>query len=183
MPPILAADIGDIIFFVVFAAVALIQWFISWAKEKAEAAKNERRMPTPEEAEARRRAWHEQTRPVAPPVSSEPRQGGMLEDLMGELRKALDQQQQPSPAPVRRPPPPLPKAAPAPAMTLPLAPPPRVEAVAVSIAKPAMLSLRAERKPNPLTELLRTEGGYRQAFVLREVLGPPRALHEYRGPD
>jgi hypothetical protein len=176
-------DIGQIIFLVVFLVVALVQWVIKTVKEKAEAAEQARRVPTQEEADARRRAWSEQTRPATPPpATSTPPSGGTLEDLIGELRKAFEPARESRP-PVR-PPPPMPRpAAPAPAAPrLPLSPVTPVASVTVSTT-PIVESLHSDRKAHPLTSLLRTEGGYRQAFVLREVLGPPRALHEYHGPD
>ena len=51
--PILAeTDIGDYIVFIVFAAVALIQWLIGLAKEKMESGRQPRNAPTPEEIDA-----------------------------------------------------------------------------------------------------------------------------------
>jgi hypothetical protein len=177
--PILAElDLGQIVVFVVVAIVAFVQWVIKLIKEKAEAAERSRRVPTPAEEEARRRAWTEQTRTAPPPHANTPTAGGMLEDLLGEFRKALDPTQQSKP-PVL--PPAVPKVAPA-AVPLPLAPrPPQVDTVPVLAH---LQSLRMQRKQlHPLTRLLRTPGGYQQAFVLREVLGPPRGLEEYHGPD
>ena len=134
-------------------------------------------IPTDEESEARRRAWNEQTRPVSPGASPTPA-GGMLDDLIGELQKALEptRQQRTSARPPRLP-------GPSPSIPArPLAPPLAVlESAPSSI--PVLQTLRSDLEPHPLTALLRTAGGYRQAFVLREVLGPPRALHEYTGPD
>jgi hypothetical protein len=177
--PILAdSDIGQVVVFLVVAVVAVVQWLIKLLKEKMEEAGRSPKTPTDEEAEARYRAWEEQTRPVPPPIASPVPPGGMLDDLMGELRKAIEpaREHRTPPRPPR-----LPDATPA-AMPRPLAP--QVSAGASEPAKPGPLqTLRADREPHPLTALLRTEGGYRQAFVLREVLGPPRALHEYAGPD
>jgi hypothetical protein len=177
-------DIGQVIFVIVFLVVAFIQWLIKLIKEKAEAATRSQQMPSEEEAEARRRAWQEQTRPVEP--ASTPHQrpsGGGLGDLLGEVRKAIEQAVEPkAPPPLPRPPVVV-SAAPKP-----LAPTPATIPAAMTAADRAMVlapiqSLLIKKQPHPLTRLLYTPEGYRQAFVLREVLGPPRALQEYRGPE
>jgi hypothetical protein len=157
-----------------------VQWVIKVIKEKAEAAERARNMPTEEEQEARRRAWREQTRTPTPPPASTPTAGGMLEDLMGELSKALHPPPQPKPPKL---PPPMPKAATAPAAAHRSLAPRESAPLAVPSTIAPLQSLRAEKQPHPLTSLLRTPGGYQQAFVLKEVLGPPRALQEYNGPD
>ncbi len=88
MHPFLAdADIGQVVFVIVAMVVAFINWVSKVLKEKAEAAERARRVPTPEEAEARRRAWQQQTRPSAPPPMDSPRGGTALDDLLGELRR------------------------------------------------------------------------------------------------
>ena len=181
--PVLAdLELGQIVVFVVAAIVAFVQWLIKVFKEKAEAAERARHVPTEEEVEARKRAWKEQTRQAdAPPMPSPAPTGGTLDELMDELRSAL----KPQPAPPPKAPPPLPKPATR-ASSKPLAPPIHVRAVEASIPVPTLLpvmQLHGQKGPHPLTQLLRTPDGYRQAFVLREVLGPPRALQEYQGPD
>lgn len=179
MRPLLAdADNFKIFVILVVIVVSVVQWFIKLLKEKMEEGQRSSHIPTDEEAEARRRAWEEQTRPV-PPVASPTPGGGMLDDLIGELQKALEPtRQQKNPA---RPP-----RLPGPSPSLParpLAPPPSVLVESAPSSVPVLQTLRSDLEPNPLTALLRTAGGYRQAFVLREVLGPPRALQEYAGPD
>lgn len=179
MRPFLADfDIGQIVFVLVAGVIGVVNWLINLLKEKKEAAGRSSHIPTEEEAEARYRAWEEQTRPVTPPDASPAPGGGMLHDLMGELRKALEptHEHRTPPRPPR-----LPDAEPA-ATALPLAPQHSDVGSAPSNV-PTLQTLRADREPHPLTALLRTEGGYRQAFVLREVLGPPRGLQEYAGPD
>jgi hypothetical protein len=175
MRPFLAdSDIGQIVVFLVVALIAFVQWLFKVLKEKMGETGRAPHMATDEEEEARRRAWTEQTRQAQPPVEG----GGMLDDLMGELRKAIEpvrEQRTPSR------PPHLPQSTPSlparplvPSLSSSKSPPPNA---------PLLQTLRAEADPHPLTALLRTAGGYRQAFVLREVLGPPRALQEYAGPD
>lgn len=178
-------DIGQVIFVIVFLVVGFIQWVIKVLKEKAESAGRTRHVPTQEEERARREVWEQQTRPV-PPTEPEPPAsiGGTLGDLLGEFRKAMEEAQRPSA------PPPLPEM---PHRSLPSPPPLETRPVHVAENAPStdtgpsvvttLQPIRAARRPHPFTSLLHTPEGYRQAFVLREVLGPPRAFLEHRGPD
>jgi hypothetical protein len=180
MRPILAdSDIGQVVVFLVVALIAFVQWLIKMLKEKMGESRRTPHIATDEEEEARRRAWREQTRP-APPVASPTPAGGMLDDLIGELQKALEPTREPRT-------PPRPPRLPGPAQSGPARPlaPSLPVAVVESLPQnvPVLQTLRPDLEPHPLTALLRTAGGYRQAFVLREVLGPPRALQEYAGPD
>jgi hypothetical protein len=179
MRPFLAdSDIGQVVVFLVVALIAFVQWLIKLLKEKMEGARRPPRVATDEEDEARRRAWREQTRQAQPPDAGPGPTGGILDDLMGELRKAIEpvrEQRTPSRPPrLPQPTPSLP--------ARPLAPTPSVSKNLPQNA-PLLQTVRAEADPHPLTALLRTAGGYRQAFVMREVLGPPRSLQEYSGPD
>src|SRR3954451_12187172 len=89
--PILAdVDLGRFIVFILAGIFMFVQWLVKLLKEKSDAAERARRVPTEAEEEARRRAWREQTRPVPPPVTTHHPGGGMLEDLIGGFRKALD---------------------------------------------------------------------------------------------
>lgn len=196
LTPLLAeADIGQVIFIIVFLVVGFIQWLIKTMKEKAEAAERARRVPTQQEAEARRHAWEQQTEPVTPPApsptSTQPI-GGAVGDLLGEFRKAMQEAQRP-PVPQHAPPP-LPQAPPR-AVRAPVPVEPRREraesAVVMAEAQAASsvpvvvrhVPVNSHRRPHPFTALLHTQEGYRQAFVLREVIGPPRALHDFGGPE
>jgi hypothetical protein len=173
------SDIGQVVVFLVVAVIAFVQWLIKLLKAKMEEPRRSSPIRTDEEEEeARSRAWSEQTRQGPPPAASAGPTGGMLDDLMGELRKALEpvREQKTPPRPPR-----LPELAPS-IPARPLAPP--VSVLESTLPKvPLLQTLRADPEPHPLTALLRTAGGYRQAFVLREVLGPPRSLREYSGPD
>jgi hypothetical protein len=187
-------DIGQVIFVVVFLVVAFVQWLIKVIKEKAEAATRSQQMPTEEEAEARRRAWGEQTRQAEPtPAPQQQEQptrtgGGSLGDLFGEVRKAIEEATHP------KPPPPLPRPTPAPAPApsrsrapspAPVVPSssPLLATDLTSSSGASVLTMFPKRRAHPLTRLLHTPEGYQQAFILREVLGPPRAFQEFRGPE
>lgn len=162
--------------------------------------------PSAEEIEARRRAWQEQTveydeeerediKPVAPqqrpaPAPSLP---GGLGDILETLRKNLEEQNRPAPAPA---PPPLPAAQPQvnkrPVVTV--TPPTPVvvkepvptnaytvskqasEAFALPKPATAITEVRSRHSAHPLAEFLRTTHGYRRAFILKEVLSPPKAM-------
>ena len=177
-PMLAEADFGQVIFVIVFLLVGFIQWVIKVIKEKAEAAERARRVPSQEELEAHNQTWEQQTRPVAPPPPPEPPPafGGTLGDLLGEFRKAMGE------------PPPLPPSA---ASTRPVPQPLPKHDVAIARAPvvhqaPATVVAHRpidSRRHHPATAMLHTAEGYRQAFILREVLGPPRAFHDFSGPE
>ena len=202
LPPLLAeADIGQIVFVVIFLLVGFIQWVIKVIKEKVATAERNRHVPTQAEIDARRATWEQQTRPVTPDPRSESTNRptpethgrGAMGDLLGELRKVVEMAERPAT------PPPLPPTAPV--RPSPAAAPAYVASTRIHVPEPASPYLLRDseaalpgvtggsslasqrRRPHPLTALLHTPDGYRQAFVLREVLGPPRALNEYRGPE
>lgn len=168
--PILADIDGQVVFVIVALVAGFIQWLIKLAKQKEEASLSS--SPTAEEAETRRRAWKEQTRPAPPPMPRTPPAVETLEDVIAEMRKVMTQ-----PAAPKTPPP-------MPPPSRPLAPPALVPAESTAPSSvPVLQSIRMKREPHPLTRLLQSPGGYQQAFVMREVLGPPRSLQEYRGPE
>lgn len=181
-PMLAEADIGQVIFIIVFLVVGFIQWVIKVLKEKAEAAERARRVPTQEEIEARNRTWEQQTQPVAPPEPP-PTHGGTLDELLGELRKAMGE------PPMRPVPPPLP---PPPAAVRTTVPQQVAKSGAAIASEPAVPQAPATvvahrpiatRRRHPATAMLHTAEGYQHAFVLREVLGPPRAFHDFSGPE
>ncbi len=179
------SDLGQVIFIIIFLLVGFVQWVIKVIKEKAATAERNRHVPTQAEVDARRSTWEQQTRPEP----TAPRGDG-LGDLLGEFRKAMENASHP-PAP-----PPLPTTPPRSRHAS------REDAVHTHThthAAPAAAAMESQalpgitlhsgslaasrRRPHPLTALLHTPEGYRQAFVLREVLGPPRGLREYHGPE
>lgn len=217
-PLLAAADLQEIVFVIVFLVVGFLQWLFSLLKKNKEAAERERQSPpSTEEQEARRRAWEEQTRPVAdevrapqtaptrspappqlprsspPPVpaarpapaSTTP---GSLADLMDSLRRSIEDVSSPHPAAA-----PSAPARPSRPPTLPQASRPATPPAAVStsahISRAAAAQSTSEsperlvlatvvpaRRAHPLTDMLKTTHGYKQAFILREVLGPCKAL-------
>lgn len=122
--------------------------------------------------------------PSARPAPASPTPGS-LADLMDTLRRSIDDVSSPRPAaapaaPVR--PPSLPHTQRAASHPVPAAPAARMSrAVAAQNAldspdRPVLGTAVAARRPHPLTDMLKTTHGYKQAFILREVLGPCKAL-------
>jgi hypothetical protein len=130
------------------------------------------------------------TPPPAPsarpaPASTTP---GSLADLMDTLRRSIDDVSSPRPAaapsvpaaPVR--PPVLPGAARVASHPVPASHPARMTRAAAaqqssdSTDRPILATVVAPRRSHPLTDMLKTTHGYKQAFILREVLGPCKAL-------
>lgn len=187
-PMLAETDFGQVIFIIVFLVVGFIQWVMKVLKEKMEAANQNNRVPTPEELEARRQAWEEQTRQHTPPPTPSPSStppfggsGGGLGELLGEFRKGMEEARKAAA------PPPLPpqrshqRVVEEKPQHRPLPPPAQA-----TVAPPTVVphnSIAGRKNPHPLTAILHTTQGYRQAFVLREVLGPPRGFQEYRGPE
>lgn len=170
--PFLAdADIGQVVFVILFLVVGFIQWVIKTLKAKAESpGHTPPSMPVPTLP----------TRARSP--QSTPSFGGALGDLMGDFRKVMEPREAPPPLPqparrvVR-----VPVPASAPAAPAPLWVPQAVQPASDSASlRPAG---KDRKRSNPHAALLRSPHGYRQAFILREVLSAPRALREYAGPE
>lgn len=139
-----------------------------------------------------------------------PLAGGGLGDLLETFRKTLEEQQQPPPPPpvppsapaAAPPPPPLPAvrevrppaSTPVPVYQIP--PPRSIHAPVTALSRESVeayalrlppSSSHAGKKPSrrthhPLAEMLRTTHGYRNAFILKEVLSPPKALQNSPWP-
>ncbi|MFZ4766409.1 MAG: hypothetical protein ACOYMN_15770 [Roseimicrobium sp.] len=187
LPSLLAEidDLGQVIFVIVALVVGFIQWVIKVLREKAEAAERRRHVPSLQEQEAQRRAWAEQARHEASTPEQPDATGSGWRDLLGEFRKAMEEAQSP-PVPPPLPMPARPAAAPAAAHTAIARPAPPLPVIAPR-SVPEIQALPtvtlSQRQPHRYTALLHTMDGYRQAFVLREIIGPPRGLHSYEGPD
>lgn len=144
-------------------------------------------------------AAREHERDYAPAPSAPPQTGGSLKELFEELKRAAREAQSPPepapaplPAPAPRPaPPPLAPAAPAYAKKVVEAPKALPPSFLRSGATDAMHthdeSARranaayttrepARRGAHPLTALLHSAEGYRQAFVLKEILDTPKGM-------
>lgn len=119
------------------------------------------------------------------PTSTTP---GSLADLMDTLRRSIDDVSSPRPAsapsapaaPAR--PPTLPNAIRTVRPPVPAAPSAHISRAAAAqyssdpADRPVLATVVAPRRPHPLTDMLKTTHGYKQAFILREVLGPCKAL-------
>ncbi|MEZ0388484.1 MAG: hypothetical protein ACAI34_15530 [Verrucomicrobium sp.] len=191
LPILAAADMQEVIFVIVFLVVGFLQWLFSLFKQKkADAERAQQTPPSEEELEARRRAWENQTRPVdEPPTHPTPAAPNPLGELIESLRRSIDEVSGPTPPPAPRPvqTPPLPQYRPPvhvqqpsrvqATMTPPLPVPRPHRAGPVDV--PSVSSSEAPvKKKHPLTEMLQSTHGYRQAFILREVLGPCKALED-----
>lgn len=174
-------DLGKVAFVIVFLVAAFIQWLIKLWKQKQEMSERLRTPPPPpEEIAARREAWKQQTRSEAPPAEMPPPllrpepARNPFEELLEQFRRVVEPSTLPPP-PVAQPPP-LPPAArpvlsPRPPVSRPL---PSSAPPEPAVAAPVAAVLR--RGKHPLLSHLAAMGGLRQAVILREILGPPKAL-------
>ncbi len=205
--PMLAADLGEVVFIIVALFVAFVNWVINLIKQKKESSERARRVPSQQEQEARDRAWQEQTREAPQEAGPSPGRGA-LRDLFEELKRAAQEAQgsgpsTPPPVPQgpTRPQPQAPQRLPAPPpqvrhvppqqQHVPSAAPVRTASHSVHV-KPDALHTHDEsarrasaaygpkdltsRQPHPLTAMLHHAAGYRQAFVLKEILDTPRGM-------
>lgn len=160
-------DLGRVIFIIMLLVGGFLQWLSNWWKRKQAEAKAMRKAPpTPEELQARERAWQRQTgageQPPLQPAARNP-----LEDLLKTLRELSAPEEAEAQRSVVQPPP-LPQ-------TVPVAEPPRPRPAPppVPAAPPAVV---LQRPRHPIAAKMGDLGGLRQAVVFREVLGPPKAL-------
>ncbi len=148
---------------------------------------------------------HEQPRgSTTPPFGGGSTLGDLMDTFRQEFEKH-SKPQAPAPAPVHQPkpaPPPIPVVVththshthtPSPVLAVPLQSASALAAASAYNLKPFQNDLApfqsdlapyesdpdrlSKHKVHPLAGMLRTTEGYRQAFILREVLSPPKALH------
>lgn len=202
-------DPVQIVIIVIAMLGGFVQWL--WGLIQQSREERERRRaapPDPEERRLREEAWRRQVEPVRPspqaprPVNDAP--SDPWEMMRKLMEKAQEAAQQPAPPPER---PAVPPSRPAPSRpTAPPAlperrPPPRpaappVVAAVEPVRAPAPVAVAkavdpgftvtqrpANRAPqaDPLARLLARPESVRQAVLLREILGPPKALQT--GPD
>jgi len=181
--------------------IAMVAGFVQWLTGVMKQAKEERERPiTPPDAEEKRlreEAWKKQTQqPVAPaPARPSPRTlppahdpWSSVRDIFEQIKKEVAEVQQP-PAPVRptatappQQPPPVrhpgrpvrTEMKPVPVVT----PTPAAFIAPASAPVPPMISASQARGAdfNGLRGLLMTPASLRHAVMLREILGPPKAL-------
>ena len=191
---------------IVIIVIAMLGGFVQWLWGLIQQSREERERrratpPDPEERRLREEAWRRQVEPVRPspqaprPVNDAPTDPWeMMRKLMEKAREAAEHpapspEQPAAPASRPAPPPALPERRPttpprpAPAMrpVVPAVEPARAPApVSVANVEPAFvvtppLATRASQSA-PLARLLARPESVRQAVLLREILGPPKAL-------
>lgn len=182
-------DPVQIVIIIIAMSAGFLQWL--WGLIQQSRDERERRRGKPvdsEEKRLREEAWRRQVE--ASPQAARPVQDKPI-DSWSQVRKALEEAletaQQPKPPapppprPVQRtaPPSPPPVRAVAPPAPVP-APPPPAPAIGESFSVAAPAAARRKRS-EPLTRQLARPSSVRQAVLLREILGPPKALQT--GPD
>lgn len=189
---------------IVIIVIAMLGGFFQWLWGLIQQSREERDRrraapPDPEERRLREEAWRRQVEPVRPspqaprPVNDAPADAWeMMRKLM---EKAQEAAQQPAPPPERpaapanrpAPPPALPERRPTapprpapPAVVAAVEPARAPAAVAVASVEPAFAvtprSATRAAQTDPLARLLARPESVRQAVLLREILGPPKAL-------
>lgn len=194
---------------IVIIVIAMLGGFLQWLWGLIQQSREERERrrtapPPPAERRLREEALRRQVEPVRPspqaprPVndtSTDPWE--MMRKLMEKAQEAAQQTARPAgrPAtPVSRPTPPPTLPERRPAVSAHPAPPPVLVAVEPLCAPPAVVATSAEpafrvtprvatrtTQADPLARLLLRPESVRQAILLREILGSPKALQT--GPD
>lgn len=169
--PLAEIDLGQVIIVVIAMVAGFVQWLIGLLKQSQEARERRAASPSPgAEAQPGEEFRPPAPRPAAPPPVHDP-WGGMREIF--EQLKPEPSRQPAAPARVRRQPRAAAAPTPAVAVVSPApAPAPVPVAQAAAVAPPP--------SADPLLAFLRQPDALRQAVVLREVLGPPKAL---QSPD
>lgn len=168
----------QLVLLLIIAAISLVNWLI----EKSAKLREQKRL------EALRREREEQQntfprqaaqpppapQPLPEPVPAPPSR------TQEELRRMLESLGFPIEEEEQAPPPPLPRAEPKPGPAFFEEPAPAVPEFRPPAPRPKAQPVHATaRRPNPWAEKLRTHEGFREAFALREIIGPPRCLEPY----
>lgn len=196
-------DPVQIVIIVIAMAAGFIQWI--WGLIQQSRANQQRQTEDIEDEEVgrmREEAWRRQVAdapapsrpsPQAPrPVSDEPNPWTVIREMLEKAQEAA------KPPPQRPMPPPLPVQPPPQVRQ---AAPPQVRQAPVHVAKPAKAAppqpklpvpptppahdfppprnVRAASRADDLAALLARPGAIRQAVLLREILGPPKALQSF----
>jgi hypothetical protein len=184
--------VDDLVQLLLFGAIILFGIFGS-RKKKSQQMQKRRPQPRPQ----RPRVELPERRPVSPPATarSPQRRRGLAEELFEALRQQMEEPQRPE---VVEPPPPPPPPAPL--------PPPMEEAVSLEVLEPAgeashrrFHDLYMDQQPAPKRspDRHRDERAYedrtarkkrmeltrnrlQHAFVMKEIIGPPKGLEETR---
>ncbi len=160
-------DFGQVVFVIVLLLSGFFQWLMNWWKKKrADSEFMRQKPPTPEELQAREKAWLDQTG-AGEQVPQQPAAGSFLEEVIKTFRQLAEPELVVAPTPAIQYPP-IPQAVPV-IDTPSLVPSP--------VKMPASTAAIVQHRPrHPLAEKLAAIGGLRHAIVLREIIGPPKAL-------
>jgi hypothetical protein len=157
----------QLVILVVIALISFINWIIQRSAELREKRKLERKNLGIPDANPYHQSEAPEARPALPPQKPV--------DPAAEMRKLMEalgiplEEEPPPPVVHREQPPPLPEP-PAPPKPL-VIPGPRV-----AVSPPAVPVPAAPKHSSPLAAALRSQNDLRKAIILREILGPPRAL-------
>ncbi len=181
---------------IAIVVIAMLGGFVQWIwgmikQGQEEAARRNTPPVSEEEKKLREQAWRHQVqpspglpppprpRPATPPPANDP--WATVRDIFEQIKKdVIDTQapQRPAPAPKAFAPPPRKLPGTVRAEAAPVAPP-VIAPVPAPIALPqAAPALSAPQKDGfaPLRGLLANQASIRQAVLMREILGPPKAL-------
>lgn len=164
-------DLEQVIFIIMLLIGGFFQWVMNWWKKKqAEAELSRQPPPTPEEVQARENAWLDQIgveEKVPPPLIAR----NPLEELLESFRQMAEPEPVPAPS-VPLPPSPVQRVVP---QLVPMPEGPKI--LQSPVATPSAPAEIVRHRPrHPLAEKLAAIGGLRHAIVLREIIGPPKAL-------
>jgi hypothetical protein len=181
-------DIGQVIIIVVAMIAGFIQWLWSYIQERMKAKERSH----PQRHDEIEKTWSESGMPPVPPApqsmpcanepAAAPKRGALwdfIEGIKEEIRKAqadLEPDSRPAQPPPRVPPP-LRRHMPQPPASVTATPKPAQAAAPVFMAeqKPAQVVTRHDDFA-VLRSSIRNPDALRNAIILREILGPPKAL-------
>ena len=178
---------------IVIIVIAMLGGFFQWLWGLMQQAREERerRRATPldpEEQRLREEAWRRQVEAPQAPSPSQDKPVApwdMVRELMEKAREAAAQPEPPPVSPARRPAPPPaqparrptppPRTTP-PAVATAVGPTPTPVATASLAPAPPTRSTSRPAPTHPLARRLTRPESVRQAILMREILGPPKAL-------
>ena len=165
----------QLVLLLIIAAISLVNWLIEKSAKLREQKRLEQLRRDREQSVGFPREAAQETVPQpAPPPPPTPSR------TQEELRRMLESLGFPIEEGEQAPPPPLPRAETTPEPAFPGEPAPAISEVRQPAPRPRSIPAQvAARRPNPWAEKLRTHEGFREAFALREIIGPPRCLEPY----
>lgn len=166
----------QLVLLLIIAAISLVNWLIEKSAKLREEKRLEklRRERGQQQYGFPREAAQPPPQPLPEPVPAAPSR------TQEELRRMLESMGFPIEEGEQAPPPPLPRAEPTPEPAFPAEPAPAIPEIRQPAPRQRTLPAKtATRRPNPWAEKLRTHEGFREAFALREIIGPPRCLEPY----